>query len=465
MKLSPPSPVALYLWRDRDDRLLPGLRMPSDSTPASDEEEDAALLSVRTASSAVRVRGSTGGPPLLAAEEGGRRHELAEEDLSGVDMDSAAKGALIFWCALHGGALLSVLRYDDSWLLQQWAAGRRWPAYLFVALAAATGALFYAVHGSDPGFIEPSDAEAVAAAAAEQAEAEGSSEGSGSGDEPDGSHESDSEIELAERQPLTAGVRRAGRGWRGHSGWSRAPTQYCERCGFVQPLRARHCADCGRCVGRFDQHCFWINTCVGEWNHARFLCFVAAEAALGIWTLLVLFTAFPSPDPPTQSWSDYIKDHGLICCSFVGVLCSLWFPVGLAVYHGYLAMTGQTSWEHLRGSSRNYYMDIFPAGYRPFDRGLRLNLRSFCVEMGAREGAGSRDSREAGPADGGGEAGQEEGEGWTECAVDAVGGPLRGCCSREPRRRPELLVWRLPCAPHEALPQDSLFDNRYYSCC
>jgi len=65
----------------------------------------------------------------------------------------------------------------------------------------------------------------------------------------------------------------------------------------------------------------------------------------------------------------------------------------------------------------------------------------------------------------GGQEGGGGGGGGAECAADAVGGPLLGCCSREPRRRPELLVWRLPCAPHEALPQDSLFDNRYYSCC
>ena len=45
--------------RDRDDRLL---RMPSNSPPASDEEEDTALLSGRTASSAARP-GAAGATP------------------------------------------------------------------------------------------------------------------------------------------------------------------------------------------------------------------------------------------------------------------------------------------------------------------------------------------------------------------------------------------------------------------
>jgi hypothetical protein len=37
--------------------------------------------------------------------------------------------------------------------------------------------------------------------------------------------------------------------------------------------------------------------------------------------------------------------------------------------------------------------------------------------------------------------------------------------SQSQSERPRMIVWRLPCPPEYAVPKDSLFDNRYYSCC
>jgi len=179
-----------------------------------------------------------------------------------------------------------------------------------------------------------------------------------------------------------------------------------------------------------------------------------------------------------MTFGGYVAEHGTLSLAFFLSITSIWFPVGLTCYHSYLAMSGQTTWEHLRGS-RIYYLKIFPDSYHPFDLGIRENLRLFWARMGA-------------PVRIHAEVRSDEAEAEAEADVDAeearhryktdrcksfgiersslLGhicrhGPCPGKWSGTGRPRPELIVWRLPVPPDRATPGDSLFDNRYYSCC
>ena len=50
-----------------------------------------------------------------------------------------------------------------------------------------------------------------------------------------------------------------------------AQLQWCDKCNWVKPSRARHCSTCKRCVLRFDHHCYWVGGCVGLQNYGWFL--------------------------------------------------------------------------------------------------------------------------------------------------------------------------------------------------
>lgn len=273
----------------------------------------------------------------------------------------------MYWVALHGAGLGSALCYDESWLVRQWKQpdGSRWLCVLFGLLYVATALLYFAVHSSDPGYILPSEAEAAAIPPAERLSRDDESETQTDtrGDESSSSgsdvYDSAADNDLSERRPLNISTgATAGRSRRqtapGCSWWVDAPSKYCERCRFVQPLRARHCRECGRCVARFDHHCFWVNTCIGEWNHLRFLVFMVCESVLGLWTICILYSCFPKrtfregamAETETErggSFGDYVQSNGVLSLSFGLSICTIWFPVGLAFYHSYLAMTAQVT--------------------------------------------------------------------------------------------------------------------------
>ncbi len=545
----------------------------------------------------------------IDAEEAEEEAIGGEASSSGAaDLGSAAQGAMMYWVFLHGASLSSILSYDGSWLLRQWEQpdGSPWLCVLFGLLYAANTVLYFAVHSSDPGYILPSEAEAAAIRPEELASDDRLAATRQDGDEDTGSSSGSEAYDLAadndlsERRPLnisTSGTARRSRrqthavvgaasGW-----WLDAPSKYCERCRFVQPLRARHCRECGRCVARFDHHCFWVNTCIGEWNHLRFLAFMTVESVLGLWTICILYSCFPKrtahggavagqdrSEPAhanefvnRNTFGDYVQVNGVLSLSFLLSICTIWFPVGLAFYHSYLAMTAQTTWEHLRGS-RIYYLKIFPEAYHPFDRGLAENLRSFVCIMGSNITADS-DSGGTGSTGGdevAGEHGSERrqllrhresnivSDGMTDnddgydsrdlhkryktdrckssfgvscCSrpsgsrtgstlslhehvalyidstsllarvcyeafatllravafvtvpcgtivrrccpgrgiVDPVTGSATGCMSVVTPGwrpyRPGMIVWRLPAPPESAVPTESIFDNRFYSCC
>jgi len=53
----------------------------------------------------------------------------------------------------------------------------------------------------------------------------------------------------------------------------------CAECRFAPPLRSHHCKHCRKCVATFDHHCHFVGTCIGERNHCRFWWFLLSQAS------------------------------------------------------------------------------------------------------------------------------------------------------------------------------------------
>ena len=68
-------------------------------------------------------------------------------------LNSAARGALVYWVGLHSGGLWACLHYKDSLLLIWWQEGYDAAVVVFVLLLVATVWLFIEVHGSNPGLV------------------------------------------------------------------------------------------------------------------------------------------------------------------------------------------------------------------------------------------------------------------------------------------------------------------------
>ena len=74
---------------------------------------------------------------------------------------------------------------------------------------------------------------------------------------------------------------------------------------------------------------------------------------------------------------------------FVGAVLVCLFSSGLAMFHTYLVMTAQTTWECL---SRQYidYLQPFPSDVNPFSQGVRKNVMKF---LRRRRGRGEGDQK------------------------------------------------------------------------
>ncbi|XP_078162744.1 protein S-acyltransferase 10-like isoform X2 [Carex rostrata] len=117
----------------------------------------------------------------------------------------------------------------------------------------------------------------------------------------------------------------------------------CPYCNIYQPPRSKHCHECDKCVLQFDHHCVWLGTCIGLKNHCRF------------W------------------WKDFLAILALVILTLIFIFLFL-----LCIFHSYLAMTNQTTYELAR-RRRVPYLRGFSEKVQPFSQGICRNLYMFCL--------------------------------------------------------------------------------------
>lgn len=148
-----------------------------------------------------------------------------------------------------------------------------------------------------------------------------------------------------------------------------ANAQYCEMCNLVTPIRTKHCKVCGICSERFDHHCSLIGICVGRQNHRWFFLLLLADVAfLGLLNLMIGIT-----------WWTKTGGYWLPLVIFVLFGASIG-PFGLLVFHAYMMVSNQTTWEWSR-PDKIYYMKDLEEEILPFDLGCWRNITEFWFYM------------------------------------------------------------------------------------
>ncbi|XP_020084198.1 protein S-acyltransferase 10 isoform X1 [Ananas comosus] len=145
----------------------------------------------------------------------------------------------------------------------------------------------------------------------------------------------------------------------------------CPYCNVIQPPRSKHCHDCDKCVLQFDHHCVWLGTCIGLKNHCRFWWYIFEETILSVWTV-VLYISFLRSDIDKEWWKDFL---GIILLAAL-IFCLI-FLLLLLLFHSYLALTNQTTYELAR-RKRVLYLRGVPDRVYPFSKGICRNLYTFC---------------------------------------------------------------------------------------
>ncbi|KAL5557436.1 hypothetical protein UlMin_039672 [Ulmus minor] len=148
-------------------------------------------------------------------------------------------------------------------------------------------------------------------------------------------------------------------------------TLTCAYCNVEQPPRAKHCHDCDKCVLQFDHHCVWLGTCIGQCNHCKFWWYICEETALCLWTG-ILYISYLKSNLERAWWK-----VGIMILLLIILSIAFLFLLLLLIFHSYLVLTNQTTFELVR-RRRIPYLRGVAGRVHPFSEGVCKNLYNFC---------------------------------------------------------------------------------------
>ncbi|KAG8065758.1 hypothetical protein GUJ93_ZPchr0004g40250 [Zizania palustris] len=146
----------------------------------------------------------------------------------------------------------------------------------------------------------------------------------------------------------------------------------CPYCRLIQPPRTKHCHDCDKCVLQFDHHCVWLGTCIGKRNYCRFWWYIFEQTFLTAWTVALYVQLFHR-GVDVSWWKSLI---GLVL--LVALILVLIVLLLLLIFHTYLALTNQTTYEIARRKRISYLRGV-PGKVHPFSKGICRNLYDLCL--------------------------------------------------------------------------------------
>jgi len=267
---------------------------------------------------------------------------------AGEEVARAAWGAKVFWILAHVGIYLVLLFYPSG-IHAKLFVDRNYVYFVLYNVCMLSCSLLYFTVGNEPGYVSPNDCEAPRLLPSEN-----SSHSAPPIDIDDNGDSSDIAAPLAEPY------------------WKRVSLNFCELCKLTQPLRTKHCGECGRCVSRFDHHCFFIGSCVGQRNHFRFWLYLFVQSFFFGWNCGLILPAYRSAD----SISGWLALNAPVFVCTIIVFPLFFVSLGLFVFHCYLALTNQSTWEVVKRHKITYLKDL-DHDVLPFDRGFVQNIRDF----------------------------------------------------------------------------------------
>eukprot|EP00210_Caulerpa_lentillifera_P007126 g6818.t1 len=150
-------------------------------------------------------------------------------------------------------------------------------------------------------------------------------------------------------------------------------TKYCTTCQVYRVPRCSHCAMTDNCVEKFDHYCPWVGTCIGRRNYRFFLMFVFSGTFL---CLLVCASSLSRlvqvSDNNDDEFDTALKNEPVAIALVIYTFAAVWFLGGLSLFHTYLVLTNQTTYEHIRRR--------FGQHGNPYNKGILMNLFEACCQ-------------------------------------------------------------------------------------